>query len=666
MIPYIIKSSLCLALLLAFYHLWLEREKMHLFNRFYLMGSVLFSLLAPLYIIYQKVEYVATPIFVNQTITSNAEIIVKKPFDFTPYIIGVYALVSFVLFVRFGKNLWQIIHTIQNNEHISLENATLVLVEKQIVPHSFLSFIFVNKSDYVAQKITDEVLTHEMTHIRQKHSVDILLIELLQIVFWVNPSLIFLKKAIKLNHEFLADQKVIQTFKNISKYQYLLLETTTCQQKIHLASNLNYSLTKKRLKMMTTTSSKTAMLIKKMAILPLLVGAIFLFAQRVEAQEKPVQEKKPLVIVDGKEIPHKDLDKIPADFIKDITVLKDKSAIEKYGEKGKNGVILVTTKDKSSVSTKTINGEVIFSLKRENGETLHFNRHGQNVEIKDGKVVVLNNDKAVVLKKQKGNVSSKTINNEVIFSLKRENGETLHFNRHGQDVEVKDGKVIVLNKENKKDWKDLEKGWEYVDNGTVFFVKKDGKKTYYNRFGQKVSIKDNKIVVLEDKVAPNKQVSSEKTVQGTVSGTVTSKQGVVPGALVVIKNTSKGVTTDLEGKYRLKAKKGDILVFSFIGTKTTERTVENNSVYDVFLQEEDEKMVEGNKANAKNKIRFRLPSEKGKQPLVIVDGKEVPHKDLNKIPAESIKDITVLKDKSAIEKYGKKGENGVIIVTTKK
>ncbi len=56
----------------------------------------------------------------------------------------------------------------------------------------------------------------------------------------------------------------------------------------------------------------------------------------------------------------------------------------------------------------------------------------------------------------------------------------------------------------------------------------------------------------------------------------------------------------------------------------------------------------------------------GKKPLVIVDGKEIPHKDLNKIQAESIKVMNVLKGKSAIEKYGKKGENGVIIVTTKK
>lgn len=292
MILYLLKSASCLALLLFFYHLVLEKEKMHIFNRYYLLFGVLLSLVIPFAAITISSVTDTTVVLEKEAFTPiitedfTPILIEENPIDYTKYVIGLYLLVSSILVFRFGKNLYKIIKKINVNEKIKQENATLVLVDDNILPHTFWKAIFINKKDFKNGKIEKELFTHELTHVTQKHTIDVLLIEALQIVFWINPLFIFLKKAIQLNHEFLADSTVINTHKNTFQYQYLLLNKAAWNNEYYLASNLNYSLTKKRLKMMTTQSSKTIIWLKKLAVIPLLAGFVFLFAERVEAQEK--------------------------------------------------------------------------------------------------------------------------------------------------------------------------------------------------------------------------------------------------------------------------------------------------------------------------------------------------------------------------------------------
>ncbi|AUC86310.1 hypothetical protein CW731_13935 [Polaribacter sp. ALD11] len=290
MIIYILKSASCLALLLFFYHLVLEKEKMHNFNRFYLLGSVLFSFLAPLttFTTYIKQEIIATrDVTIVPNYINNSVLITKEStIDYYQILIGIYCLISALFLLRFSYNLFKIIKKININEKIKQDHATLILVTDKILPHTFWSYIFINKAAYENGEIEEELFTHELTHVTQKHTFDVLIIELLQAVFWINPLYIFLKKAVQLNHEFLADENVINQHKNTFQYQYLLLNKAAWNNEYYLASNLNYSLTKKRLKMMTTQSSRSIILLKKLAVIPLLTGFVFLFAERVEAQEK--------------------------------------------------------------------------------------------------------------------------------------------------------------------------------------------------------------------------------------------------------------------------------------------------------------------------------------------------------------------------------------------
>ena len=292
MVTYLIKSTLCLTLFLAFYHLVLEREKMHRFNRYYLLSSVLISFLTPLYTIYIKAikEPIAefTQLSDNNIFTEEITLI-EEPVNYWNYLIYFSIGVSTILLIRFIKNLYSIYRKVSVSEKFKYKSSTIILVADNILPHTFWNYIFINKQEYETQKIEQELFTHELTHVAQKHTFDVLLIELLKVVFWFNPIFYILKKSIQLNHEFLADTNVVSQHKNVSKYQHLLINTSAWSNEYALASNLHYLVTKKRILMMTKQTSKEVIRLKKLAVLSLIIGAIFLFAERVEAQEEKIE-----------------------------------------------------------------------------------------------------------------------------------------------------------------------------------------------------------------------------------------------------------------------------------------------------------------------------------------------------------------------------------------
>lgn len=287
MTDFLIKSSLSLVTLLLVYFFVLEKEKMHQFNRFYLLFSLVFSFAIP-FITIERMEEITTPIFQNHAIQINqgSAVFVEETNYFPIVFWSIYGGVTLLLSIRFARNILKIISKIKWNPKINHQQATLVLLKEKVLPHSFLNYIFVSEIEYNQQKIEDELFSHELTHVSQKHSLDVLLIEILKTVFWFNPVFIFYKKAIQLNHEFLADAKVINSYHNISFYQNLLLSKANQNQPLNLASNLTFLLTKKRLIMMTKTTSKTKALAKKVLLLPFIFGLVYFLCFKTIAQEK--------------------------------------------------------------------------------------------------------------------------------------------------------------------------------------------------------------------------------------------------------------------------------------------------------------------------------------------------------------------------------------------
>ena len=289
MTHFLITTTVCLLVFLAFYHLVLEREKTHRFNRFYLLITLILSLVIP-FVTYKIIEIIpvqsSEPTFIPQFENLPTNAIVEKV-NYIPIILwSLYGIITALFMLRFVKNIWKLIQKSKSNATVNYKNATLVLVEEKTLPHSFLSYIFINSDDYINQTIEDELYTHELVHVAQKHTLDILFIELLKCIFWFNPLLYFYKKAIQLNHEFLADEKVVTSYNNVTFYQNLLLQKSSNVQTIYLASNLNYLVTKKRLIMMTKKTSKSLAIVKKIAIVPILSGLVYFFCVEVVAQEQ--------------------------------------------------------------------------------------------------------------------------------------------------------------------------------------------------------------------------------------------------------------------------------------------------------------------------------------------------------------------------------------------
>lgn len=290
---FILKSTLVMALLFAIYILLLENEKMHQFNRFYLLASLVFSIAVPFlsFEIKSQNDLLSYDGIVKPVLLTPLEM--RPDASFSSLLWVIYGLITAVLLVRFIVNLWTIRRKINSGNQLPFDNATLVLVSEKIIPHTFLQYIFINATDYENHKIESELFTHEFTHVNQKHTVDILFVEFLKILFWFNPMLWLYRKAIKLNHEFLADSKVVETGSDIPFYQNLLLSKAGSEPTFSLASNLNFLITKKRLMMMTKTTSVTKANLKKALILPLFLAlAFFLSAENATAQIAPKKQTK--------------------------------------------------------------------------------------------------------------------------------------------------------------------------------------------------------------------------------------------------------------------------------------------------------------------------------------------------------------------------------------
>lgn len=311
---YILKSTLLLGIFLGAYYLLLSREKMHRFNRLYLLGSLLFSLLLPVITIPVYVEVqapvtqpVLTTIEMPPTQISEATpqvtkkslphvmaepVQVKQSVNYFPYVLwGGYGLVALLLAIRFTVNIVHFYRKAKRNKQITLHGARVVLLYNCPLPYTFMNFIFVNKSQYEGQTIEPELFTHELAHVRQKHTLDVLFVELLKTIFWFNPLLYLYKRAIQTNHEFLADEAVIHKHLNIPIYQLLLLNKATPPLAYALASSINFSTTKKRFTMMTKTTTKRKGLLLQSAMLPLVAGLVYFFSIQTITYAKTAEGK---------------------------------------------------------------------------------------------------------------------------------------------------------------------------------------------------------------------------------------------------------------------------------------------------------------------------------------------------------------------------------------
>ena len=286
---YLLKFSACLALLLLFYKLVLEKVHIHHFKRYYLLSAFIISLSIPLITFTQYVtvtiEPTLLPTYIDQS-SSNSIENKNNTTQILPIILwGIYALGVFIFALKFLGNLKSLIKNIKSNPKLKSGRIHHVLLQELIAPHTFFSYIFFNKKNYEAHKIPQEVFWHEETHARQKHSLDILLLELIQIVFWFHPLIYWAKHLAKLNHEFLADQAVLKRGASVPNYQKMVLAFSSSDSYRNavtppLANAIHYSSIKKRIVIMKTQTSKKAIWLRSLLLIPLMSLLLYSFSTK--------------------------------------------------------------------------------------------------------------------------------------------------------------------------------------------------------------------------------------------------------------------------------------------------------------------------------------------------------------------------------------------------
>ena len=283
------------------YALLLKNDTFHRIQRYYLLITVIFSLTIPQVPSFHFTKGVEKMIQLNENI-SNENLIYNDTFEkivfgnipnevysnsehsYTNYfallVLLLYAIGLIIMLTRFLLNISHLKNLIKSNAKKPLGENIIVSLPDNYPTFSFFNYIFFNDNN-LTEKERDEVLLHEKIHIKQRHSTDIIFIEICKIFLWFNPFIWLYKNSLLKVHECLVDNTIIKNRnENIETYQSLLLKQYLSNYNIELAHPFNYSLIKFRIKMMTKTKTKWWTQFKLILVFPIALLSLISFTNR--------------------------------------------------------------------------------------------------------------------------------------------------------------------------------------------------------------------------------------------------------------------------------------------------------------------------------------------------------------------------------------------------
>src|SRR5580765_4589780 len=273
---FIIKQSICLAIIYLFYWVVLRRLTFYNRNRWYLLGYSILSFFIPFINIssfLQRNEWTDNrllniiPVFENYTSDNTAVApAVRGGWDGWDLLFCLLLTGIGLMLVRLFIQLLSLRKMKKASCLVSENKVRVYQVNKPIIPFSFGNSIFINQELHNEDELK-KVISHEFVHVRQKHSLDILWAELLCILNWFNPFAWFIRTAIRQNLEFIADSKVLDEGVDKQQYQYLLLKVIG-NNHFSIANQFNFSSLKKRIAMMNKMKTAKVQLIKFLFVLP--------------------------------------------------------------------------------------------------------------------------------------------------------------------------------------------------------------------------------------------------------------------------------------------------------------------------------------------------------------------------------------------------------------
>ena len=303
---YLIKLSIGLAVVAMFYQLVLRRLTFYNWNRWYLFAYTIACFFIPFIdinpILHSNEWTDASLVQLIPIINDNSEAGLNNTgaTRFSYWNIAIILLVSgaVIMLCRLLIQLVSFKRMLKNAELISGNDLKVYQVNESIIPFSFGNSVFINRNLHTAEEL-QEIIRHEFVHARQKHSMDIIWGELLCMLNWYNPFVWLLRRSIRQNLEFIADNKVIENGIDKKEYQYLLLKVIGNSQ-FSIAAQFNFSSLKKRIAMMNKTKSAKRQLLRLLFLLPATAVLLLAFRNEMDAfenrdQEQPVKTREAII-----------------------------------------------------------------------------------------------------------------------------------------------------------------------------------------------------------------------------------------------------------------------------------------------------------------------------------------------------------------------------------
>ena len=626
---YILKSSLCLALFYLFYRLLLSKETFHRFNRIALLGVMLISCLLPLVrVTVDRATVVNTSVMLveedmlmypweMQTVVQE-----EAAFPWREWLVAVYFLGILFFLLRNFLSLGYVFYLIRHSRCQQMENGIcLVIHQAGFAPFSWMKYIVISQTD-LDENGTD-ILIHEEAHIRNRHSLDLLLVELCVWLQWFNPAAWLLKQELQNVHEYEADEAVLRQGIDAKRYQMLLIKKAVGARLYSIANSFNHSSLKKRITMMIRKKSNPWARAKYLYVLPLAAVTVAAFA-RPEISEP--------------------LDEISSVKVNDLSAITGNNSPENLSV-ASNSAADVTLKMKVTDQTGSpIVGASVLIVNSTSGTLTDLEG---NFTLKVG------DDQRISV----SYIGMKSVELSVKECLEKQIKEV----RLTSDADSGPQLTVVSQSSESASQKAPQHNTTSEPQNTeeVFMVVEN-----MPEFpgGLNACLK-----FLADHVAYPKE-AAEKKIQGRVIVQfVVMKDGSIANARVIrsvdpLLDAEALRVIGLMPKWKPGTQRGQAVNVKFTMPITFRLDKDSTDMQPALVG----KVIEISGATKENNQKaFHFPDGK-ETPLVVVDGEEISVSSLEKLSSDTFESINVFKGETAINRFGEKGKNGVLLITTKK
>lgn len=270
-IIYECRVAIAIAVFYIFYRLLLSQETLHSFNRIVLISTAVLSFILPFCIItIHRTAEMPTPADMSEdTIIADTVLGIDVPDYCGIAVLSLYIAGAIAVLAKTLYSVAEVMKIIRNGRIVQNNNGIrIVVTEMETVPFSYFNNIVISEADLTEN--TDIIIIHEKEHIRCRHSLDMVIVQLITVFQWFNPAIWMLRTDLRNLHEYEADEAVLRNGADIRDYQCLLIKKAVGGRANSVINSFNHSTLKKRIAMMSCNKSSMWSAWKVLYIIPIM------------------------------------------------------------------------------------------------------------------------------------------------------------------------------------------------------------------------------------------------------------------------------------------------------------------------------------------------------------------------------------------------------------